>query len=149
GGKEEGLLPLRAPLWLVPAFVRSAGQRRRRQDRGKFQERRPHRHAAEDGASTEERKEDRDQKGLIVFGVEIRAYKVGVCRLCRRAGRFVKSNTSCVSVYAVTPGMPEVWIVASDDVQLVADHSTGVARSRSCGHERQDLCNRPAALVRP
>src|SRR6516162_9735187 len=49
GGEEEGLLPLRAPLWFVPAFVRSPGWRRRRQDRGKFQEWRAHRHAAEDG----------------------------------------------------------------------------------------------------
>src|SRR5262249_56506699 len=36
GGEEEGLLPLRAPLWFVPAFVRSPGRRRRRQDRGNF-----------------------------------------------------------------------------------------------------------------
>src|SRR5262249_11930452 len=54
GEEEEGLLPLRAPLWFVPAFVRSPGRRRGRQDRGKFQEWRAHRHATEDGASTEE-----------------------------------------------------------------------------------------------
>ena len=50
------------------SFQRSFGVpdgRRLRQPRGKFQEWRAHRHAAEDGASTEKRKEDRDQSGVI------------------------------------------------------------------------------------
>src|SRR5262249_31903559 len=62
--EEEGLLPLRAPLWLVPAFVRRARRRRRRQDRGELQKRRAHGHVAENAAGADKREEDLDQKGL-------------------------------------------------------------------------------------
>ena len=48
---------------LVPALLYGAGRRRCQQDRGEFQERRPHRHIAEECAGAEERKENRDQEG--------------------------------------------------------------------------------------
>src|SRR5262249_3506287 len=71
GGKKEGLLPVRAAIWLLPAQLPGSGKRGCKQDRSQVCERCAHGKVAEECRRAEEREEDRNKERLGARGIEL------------------------------------------------------------------------------